>query len=48
MVREIFQMAKTEKACFVLIYEVDAVGGARFDDGHGGDKGLVPYRVLIF
>ncbi|CAG9329325.1 unnamed protein product [Blepharisma stoltei] len=38
MVREIFQMAKSKKACIVFIDEVDAVGGARFDDGHGGDS----------
>ena len=38
MVREIFQMARTKKACIVFIDEVDAVGGARFDDGHGGDS----------
>ena len=38
MVREIFQMAKTKKACIVFIDEVDAIGGARFDDGTGGDS----------
>jgi 26S proteasome regulatory subunit T1 len=38
MVREIFQMAKTKKACIVFIDEVDAVGGARYDDGTGSDS----------
>jgi 26S proteasome regulatory subunit T1 len=38
MVREIFQMARSKKACIVFIDEVDAVGGARFEDGAGGDS----------
>jgi 26S proteasome regulatory subunit T1 len=38
MVREIFQMAKSKKACIVFIDEVDAIGGARYDDGVGGDS----------
>merc|ERR1719453_687202 len=38
MVREIFQMARTKKAAIIFIDEVDAVGGARFDDGEGGDN----------
>ena len=38
MVREIFQMAKGKKACIVFIDEVDAIGGARYDDGVGGDS----------
>merc|ERR1712093_609891 len=38
MVREIFQMARTKKAAIIFIDEVDAVGGARFDDGAGGDN----------
>ena len=38
MVRELFEMARTKKACIVFFDEIDAVGGARFDDGSGGDN----------
>jgi len=38
MVRELFEMGRTKKACIVFFDEIDAVGGARFDDGSGGDN----------
>jgi len=38
LVREIFEMARTKKACLIFFDEIDAVGGARVDDGQGGDN----------
>lgn len=38
MVRNIFELARQHKSCILFFDEIDAVGGARFDDGAGGDN----------
>merc|ERR1719272_2361282 len=38
MVRELFQLARSKKACILFIDEVDAIGGARGADDSGGDS----------
>ena len=36
------QMARSKKACLVFFDEIDAIGGARFDDGAGSLASVLP------
>jgi ATP-dependent 26S proteasome regulatory subunit len=36
MARELFETARTKKACLIFFDEIDAIGEARVDDGDGG------------
>merc|ERR1712183_664440 len=44
MVRELFQLARTKKACILFIDEVDAIGGAR--GGEGNDDSEVSRTMM--
>ncbi|XP_064385085.1 26S proteasome regulatory subunit 7 [Halichondria panicea] len=38
MVRELFEMARSKKACIIFFDEIDAVGGTRFSEGDGSSN----------
>lgn len=38
MIRDLFALAHTKKACLIFFDEIDAIGGARVDDGLGGNN----------
>lgn len=38
IIRKLFDLARTKKACLIFFDEIDAVGGARLDDGVGGEN----------
>ena len=41
------QMARSKKACIIFFDEIDAIGGARFDDGAGGDNEVQARPVVL-
>jgi ATP-dependent 26S proteasome regulatory subunit len=44
MVRELFALARSKKACIIFFDEVDAIGGAR---SGGGDEGKQQWHHSI-
>jgi 26S proteasome regulatory subunit T1 len=38
MVRELFEMARSKRACIIFLDEINAIGSTHFDDGAGGDN----------
>eukprot|EP00163_Fabomonas_tropica_P004948 TRINITY_DN1441_c0_g1_i3.p1 TRINITY_DN1441_c0_g1~~TRINITY_DN1441_c0_g1_i3.p1 ORF type:complete len:263 (-),score=82.12 TRINITY_DN1441_c0_g1_i3:109-897(-) len=46
MIRDLFQMARSKKACIIFFDEIDAVGGARSDEGSDNEVGRTMLELI--